>query len=165
MRESCWPFALWVVRNRNSEQFACMDQILPVQIPTILAQCYQYIIFLNTLINLTIMAGRVRFQLAICLPLLENATDTFIESSSHYRTKIPGSDLDCHSLSRWQGPRYFPLEAAESIMQCGQRKTSCIERTKTKDGNTLLGLRPNRVGAGRSFCSYQLALSISQSAR
>ena len=38
-------------------------------------------------------------------------------------------------------------------MQYGQWETSCIERTKTKDGNTLLSLMPNRVGAGRSFCS------------
>jgi len=63
----------------------------------ILAEGYRYISFSNTPINIAMMAGWVRFQLAICLSLLENATDTFIESSaagcfilkslSHSRTK------------------------------------------------------------------------------
>ena len=48
----------------------------------ILTQCYQYISFLNTPINLAITAEQMRFQLAICLPLLKDATDTFIENFS-----------------------------------------------------------------------------------
>ena len=50
-----------------------------------------------------------------------------------------------HSLSCWQGPGHFALEAEENVMQCDQRKTSCIGRTKTKDGSTLLSIRPDRV--------------------
>ena len=92
----------------------------------ILAQCYWYISFLNTPINLAIMAEWMRFQLTICLSLLKNATDTFIEnfatwcfilkSSSHSRKKFWGSNLDCHSFSCWQGPGYFMLEVEENIM-------------------------------------------------
>jgi len=46
----------------------------------ILAQYYRYMSFLNTPINLAIMTERSGFQLALRLSLLENATDTFIES-------------------------------------------------------------------------------------
>ena len=84
------------------------------------------------------MAEQSRFQLALHLSLLENATNTFIKSFaawcfilkmlSHSRTKLRGSHLDCHSFSCWQGTGYFMMETEENIMQCGQWKTSCIGR-------------------------------------
>ena len=82
----------------------------------ILIQCYWYISFLNTPINLSVMAKKSRSQGMFHLTLLENATDTFIESFIHSRTKIPGSNMDCHSLSYWQGPRHFAWEVKKNIM-------------------------------------------------
>jgi len=131
---------------------------------------YWYISFSNTLINLAMMARWVRFQLTICLSLLENTTNTFIESFatwcfilkrlSHSRTKFRGSNLDCHSFSCWQGTGYFMLETEENVMQCGQWKTSCIGRTKTEDrieacswASGQTSCCPKSEGVGRSFCS------------
>ena len=141
--------------GHNSEQFACMDQTLHVQIPTYPHAVLSVHQLLESLINLAIMAEQMRFQLAICLPLLKDTTNIFIEnfatwcsilkSSFHSRTKFPGSSLDCHSFSCWQGPGYFILETEENIMQYGQWETSCIGRVKTEDRSILLSLRPNWV--------------------
>ena len=57
-----------------------MDQTLPVQIPAYPHAVLSVYQLLESPINLAITAERMRFQLAICLPLLKNATDTFIEN-------------------------------------------------------------------------------------
>jgi len=129
-------------------------------------RCYWYISFSNTLIHLVIMAGWVRFQLAICLSLLKNATNTFIESSatgcfilkrlSYSRTKFQGRNLDCHSFR------------SLDILCWKQRKTSCsvinrrplalggwrqrIEVPSWATGQT--SCHPKSEDARRSFCSY-----------
>ena len=121
----------------------------------ILADGYRYISFLNAPINLAATAEWSRSQVTFHHSLLENVADTFIESFaawcfilesfSHSRTKYRGSNLDCHSFSRWKGPGYFALEVEENMMQRGQWETSCIGRTKTEDGSIFLSLRPNWV--------------------
>jgi len=49
----------------------------------ILIQCYWYISFLNTPINLAVMAKKSRSQGVFYLALLKNTTNTFIESFLH----------------------------------------------------------------------------------
>ena len=160
--ESCWHLYLLCCGQwgppqpgRNSEQFACMDQTLPVQIlayPCAVLSVHQLLEYTDQSCHNGWADELSTHNLS---SLLKNATDTFIESfsvwsfilksSSHSRTKFPGSNLDCHSFSCWQGPGYFMLETKENIMQCGQWETSCIGRAKTEDGSILLSLRPNQV--------------------
>ena len=77
----------------------------------ILPEGYRYISFFNTTINLAATAEQSRFQVTFHHSLLENSTDTFIksfsawcfilESFSHSSTEFRGSNLNCHSFSRW----------------------------------------------------------------